>query len=232
MTLSNDTPMKNAPFSCIKLIGTYNEAIPKVNNQMSSDDDDYPEWTRRKRNSPFDKDPFFGDIDRVFREMEKMMEEEFKNFTDKVPKDYIKERKLPDGSTVKEFGPFVYGYSMKIGPDGKPEINQFGNIKKGLTGPQVREEREPLVDVVETSAEIRVVAELPGVEKTDIKLHGTEDSLDISVDTPQNKYYKEVQLPAKVKVREAKSTYKNGVLEVVLPKVETDKPKGEKIDVE
>jgi len=199
---------------------------------MSSDSDDFPEWTRRKRNSPFDKDPFFGDIDKVFREMEKMMEEEFKNFTEKVPKDYIKERKLPDGSTVKEFGPFVYGYSMKIGSDGKPEINEFGNIKKGLKGPQVTEEREPLVDVVETNEEIRVVAELPGVEKTDIKLHGTEDSIDISVDTPQNKYYKEVKLPAKVRVREAKSTYKNGVLEVVLPKVDSDKPKGEKIDVE
>ena len=200
---------------------------------MSSDDEDFPEWTRRRRSSPFDKDPFFGDIDRVFREMEKMMDEEFKNFTEKVPKDYVKERKLPDGSTVKEFGPFVYGYSMKIGPDGKPEINQFGNIKKGQKGlPQVKEEREPLVDVVESDGEIRVVAELPGVEKTDIKLHGTEDSIDISVDTPQNKYYKEVQLPAKVRVREAKSTYKNGVLEIVVPKEEPEKPKGERIDIE
>src|SRR5512145_779634 len=122
---------------------------------MSSDDKDYPEWTRRRR-SPFDRDPFFGDVDRVFREMEKMMDEEFKNFTARVPKDYVQERKLPDGSTVKEFGPFVYGYSMRIGPDGKPEINEFGNIKKGLKGPQVKEEREPLVDVVETNGEVRV----------------------------------------------------------------------------
>jgi HSP20 family protein len=199
---------------------------------MSSDDEDSPEWTKRRRSSPFDKDPFFGDIDRVFREMEKIMDKEFKNFTDKVPKDYIKERKLPDGSTVKEFGPFVYGYSMKIGPDGKPEIQEFGNIKKGLKGtPQVKEEREPLVDVVETNGEIRVVVELPGVEKKDIKLHGTEDSLEISVDTPQYKYGKEVKLPVKVKVKEAKSTYKNGVLEVIIPKEETSKPKGEPINI-
>jgi len=198
---------------------------------MSSDDEDYPEWNKRKR-FPLGKDPFFGDIDRMLREMEKMMEEEFKDFTAKVPKDYVKERKLPDGSTVKEFGPFVYGYSMKIGPDGKPEIREFGNIKKSLKGPQVKEEREPLVDVVETDDEIRVVVELPGVEKSDIKLHGTEDSLEISVDTPQSKYYKEVTLPAKVKVKEAKSSYKNGVLEVVFPKAEAPKkPKGEPIDV-
>jgi len=197
---------------------------------MSSDsDDDYPEWTKRKRA----KDPFFGDIDNMFREMEKMMDEELKNFTDSVPKEYVKERKLPDGSTVKELGPFVYGYSMKIGPDGKPEIQEFGNIKKGLKGaPQVREEREPLVDIVEAEGEMHVVVELPGVEKTDIKLHGTEDSLTISVDTPQYKYYKDVELPAKVRVKEARSTYKNGVLEIVVPKAEPEgKPKGEPIDI-
>ena len=122
---------------------------------------------------------------------------------------------------------------MKIGPDGKPEIQEFGNIKKSLQGtPQVKEEREPLVDIVDMDNEIHVVAELPGVEKTDIKLHGTDDSLTISVDTPQKKYYKDVALPAKVKVEEAKSTYKNGVLEVVLPKVESNNsPKGQPIDI-
>ena len=83
---------------------------------MSSDNDndDFPEWFKKKRSTS--KDPFFGDIDNMFREMEKMMEDEFKNLSNKVPKEYIKERKLPDGSTVKELGPFVYGYSMKMGP--------------------------------------------------------------------------------------------------------------------
>jgi HSP20 family protein len=198
---------------------------------MSSNNDDYPEWFKKRRNSS--KDPFFGEIDDMFREMEKMMDEELKNFTEKVPKEYVKERKLPDGSTVKELGPFVYGYSMKIGPDGKPEIQEFGNLKKGLKGPpEVKEEREPLVDIMETNDDVHVVVELPGVEKTDIKLHGTEDELTISVDTPQYKYFKEVALPVKVKVKEANSTYKNGVLEVVLPKAEVlDKPKGEPIDI-
>ena len=198
---------------------------------MSSNNDDYPEWFKKRRNSS--KDPFFGEIDDMFREMEKMMDEELKNFTEKVPKEYVKERKLPDGSTVKELGPFVYGYSMKIGADGKPEIQEFGNLKKGLKGPpQVKEEREPLVDIMETNDDVHVVVELPGVEKTDIKLHGTEDELTISVDTPQYKYFKEIALPMKVKVKEANSTYKNGVLEVVLPKAEVlGKPKGEPIDI-
>lgn len=194
--------------------------------------EDFPEWFRRRR-YPFFRSWFFEDMDKMFREIEKMMEEEFKTFTSRVPKDYVRERKLPDGTTVREWGPFVYGYSVKIGPDGKPEIHEFGNVKPSRLGPQVKEEREPLVDVIETDGEIHIVAELPGVEKNDIKLHGTEDSLTISVDTPQRKYYKEVTLPAKVKVKEAKTQYKNGVLEITLPKIkEEKKPKGEPISID
>ncbi|MGB9676627.1 MAG: archaeal heat shock protein Hsp20 [Candidatus Bathyarchaeales archaeon] len=195
-------------------------------------DEDFPEWFRRRR-YPFFRGFFFEDIDKMMREMEKMMEEEFKMFTSRIPKDYVRERKLPDGTTVREWGPFVYGYSVKIGPDGKPEIREFGNVKPGRLGPQVKEEREPLVDIIETNGEIHVVAELPGVEKKDIKLHGTEDSLSISVDTPQRKYFKEIALPAKVNVKEAKTEYKNGVLEVKLPKIkEEKKPKGEPIKID
>ena len=195
-------------------------------------DEDFPEWFRRRRFPSFGG-WFFEDIDKMFREMEKMIEEEFKAFTSQVPKDYVRERKLPDGSTIKEWGPFVYGYSIKIGPDGKPEIREFGNVKPSRFGPKVKEEREPLVDIVETDGEVHVVAELPGVEKEDIKLHGTEDTLTITVDTPQRKYHKEVALPAKVNVKEAKTQYKNGVLEVTLPKTKEEKrPKGEPIKIE
>lgn len=194
-------------------------------------EDEFPEWFRRRR-FPF-RGWSFEDMEKMFREMEKMMEEEFKTFTSRIPKDYVRERKLPDGTTVREFGPFVYGYSVKIGPDGKPEIREFGNVKPSRLGPQVKEEREPLVDVIETDGEIHIVAELPGVEKNDIKLHGTEDTLTISVDTPQRKYYKEVSLPAKANVKEARTQYKNGVLEITLPKTkEEKKPKGEPINIE
>lgn len=195
--------------------------------------EDYPDWFKRRRRYPFFKGWFFEDIDKMFREMEKMMEEEFKTFTSRVPKDYVRERKLPNGRTVRELGPFVYGYSVKIGPDGKPEVREFGNVKPSRFGPRVKEEREPLVDIIESDGEVHIVAELPGVEKNDIKLHGTGDTLTISVDTPQRKYYKEVTLPAKVNVKEAKTEYKNGVLEVKLPKIkEEKKPKGEPISLE
>ena len=196
-------------------------------------EDDYPEWFRKRR-SPFFKSLGFDDVDKLFEDMEKKMEEDFKEFTSRIPKDYVRERKLPDGSTSREWGPFVYGHSVKIGPDGKPDIREFGNVKPTPRGlPQVQEEREPLVDIVETTGEIHVVAELPGVDKKDISLSGTDDSLTIAVDSPQRKYYKEVKLPAKVKVKEAKTGYKNGVLEVTFPKLKDEShQKGEPINLD
>jgi HSP20 family protein len=197
-----------------------------------SSDEDLPSWFRKKR-SPFFKNWDFEDVDKIFHEMERMMEDQFKSFTSDVPKDYVRERKLPDGTTTREFGPFVYGYSIKIGPDGKPDIREFGNVKQSRDGPKVQEEREPLVDIIETDGEVQVVAELPGVDKKDIKLHATPDVLTISVNIPQRKYYKEIKLPAKVNVKEAKTDYKNGVLEVKLQKIGNgSKPKGEPISID
>ena len=203
--------------------------------------DDIPEWfKKRRRRNPFFGNWFFGDIDNMMRETEEMMEREFNEFKTKIPEDLKRERKLPDGSTIPEWGPFVYGYSMTIGPDGKPKIREFGNVKPsnnpescGLDQPciDVKKEREPLVDIVDTDGEIKVIVELPGVEKEKIKLSGTEDKLIISVDDPDRKYYKEIDIPSKVAPKKAKTTYKNGVLEVTIPKIE-EKQKKEEIKIE
>ncbi len=192
--------------------------------------EDFPEWFRRRmRRTPFVRNWFFSDL-------EEMLERA------RIPKDLIRERKLSDGSTTHDWGPFVYGYSVTVGPDGKPKIREFGNIKPsrksigfGFTRPDlnIKEEREPLIDVISTDGEIKVVAELPGVEKEDIKLHGTEDTLTISVETPNRKYFKDIKMPSKIDPEKAKTSYKNGVLEVTVPKIEKKKkPSGEQIKIE
>jgi HSP20 family protein len=203
--------------------------------------DDLPEWFKKRKNrNPFFGNWFFGDIEEMMREMEEMMERNFEQFRTRIPEDFKRERKLPDGSTIPEWGPFVYGYSMTIGPDGKPKIREFGNVKPsedkecGFTQPclDVKEEREPLVDIVNTNGEIKIIVELPGVEKEAIKLSGIEDKLTISVETPEHKYFKEIEIPEKVDPKKARTAYKNGVLEVTLPKIEKQKPSGEEIKVE
>ena len=205
--------------------------------------DDMPEWfkKRRKRN-PFFGNWFFGDSEDIMKEMEEMMEREFNQFKTRVPEELKRERRLPDGSSALEWGPFVYGYSMTIGPDGKPKIREFGNVKPsseaetcGFTQPclDVKQERDPLVDIVNTNEDIKVIVELPGVEKEDIKLSGTEAKLTISVEAPERKYFKEIEIPEKVDPKKARTSYKNGVLEVTLPKIEDKKESnGEEIKVE
>jgi len=192
--------------------------------------DEWREWFERRRR----RFPFFGDW--YLRDMEEIIGSEFKELTEKAPRDLVREQTLPDGRRVKQWGPFVYGYSVRIGSDGKPQIKEFGNVKPrtrmGRPHIEVKEQREPLVDILEIDDEVRVVAELPEVEKQDIKLYGTENSLTISVDTPQRKYYKEVQLPSMVDSKLAKSTYKNGVLEITMPKKKEEKPNGELINIE
>jgi HSP20 family protein len=194
-------------------------------------DDDFEKWFRKMRR-PFSRGWFFEDVDEMLRDVEELMNKEIKEFTSRIPKDYVKERKMPDGRTVRELGPFVYGYSMTIGPDGKPVVREFGNVQPSRRGPMIKEEREPLVDVVSTDDEVKVVAELPGVEKKDIKLHALDDTLTISVDTTDRKYYKEIKLPVEVDPRGSKSSYKNGVLEVTLQKTKKRKTKGEPIKIE
>lgn len=146
--------------------------------------DEYERWPRRRRRLfPFCGDWYFEDIDETVRDMEKMMEDMLKEFTERIPKSLIRERKLSEGGTFRELGPFVWGWSMTMGSDGKPVIREFGNLKRSLKlrpwePPfDLKEEKEPLVDVLEENKEIRVLAELPGVEKEDIKLHVTEGFL-------------------------------------------------------
>ncbi len=163
----------------------------------------------------------------MIEEMEKEMAEAFKDMENMMPEDMYRERRLPDGSVRREYGPFVYGYSVKIGPDGKPVIREFGNMKPGLTGEggaplNLTDRREPLVDLIEDDDTVKVLAELPGVEKNEIRLRATDHGLTISVDNPIRKYYKELEFPVEVDERSAKSTYTNGVLEIVFRKRQRD----------
>jgi len=203
---------------------------------MSSDDEFLPDWfrSRRGRRSPF------GWMDRWFSDFDEMFERMFQDMARDMPKDMMKEKKLPDGSTIRQFGPFVYGYSMSAGPDGKPIIQEFGNVKPsrrpgmfGFEQPALEptDSREPMVDVINEAEQVRVVAELPGVEKSDIKTTISEDTLTIKVDTATRKYYKEVPLPTGVDPESSKANYNNGVLEIVLRKLKP-RPKGREIRID
>jgi HSP20 family protein len=198
----------------------------------------YEEWRPRRlrRFWRLPRNWMFEDIDETFRQMQEMMRMEFEDFAEKAPRQLVRERTLPDGTKVREWGPFVYGYTITMGPEGKPKIREFGNIKPsarpGRAALDVKSEREPLTDVNEVDDEVRVTAELPGVEKEDIKLKATSETLTISVDKPEHQYYKKLELPTEVDPKQAKSAYKNGVLTVTIKKRKQEESKGETINVD
>ena len=183
-------------------------------------------------------DNVFKELDEMRREMSRTFSEQFKNIENKVPKDLIKEYDTPEGGKVREVGPIVYGYSMTIGPDGKPNIREFGNIKSPFAGrgyleqPSISSEREPLVDLSSTDKEVKVVVEIPGIKKENIKINAYVNTVEITSDDSERKYHKVIELPTETDIDTAKSTYNNGILEVIFNKKKESKPKGKEIKVE
>ncbi|WP_457549912.1 archaeal heat shock protein Hsp20 [Archaeoglobus sp.] len=174
-------------------------------------------WWRRRRREEWEPFDMFGRefdfIDEIFERMVRDIEELFRRF------------EKGEG----EIKPIIRGFSIRIGPDGKPEIKEFG------TKPEIKEtgveERKPLIDVIETDEEVQVIAEMPGVSKDDIELNATEREIEIKAESENRRYYERVELPCEVIPDSAKARYNNGVLEVIFKKKHPEK-KGKKIKVE
>ena len=184
----------------------------------------------------------FREFEDMRREMERLFEEQFRDIQSTAPKELVREYETPEGGKVKEIGPLVYGYSMTIGPDGKPKVREFGNVRSlggpgGVSAPgatrELRAEREPLADVVTSDKEVKVVVEMPGIDKRDIKVNVYDNSVEIfTIDTSQRKYRRVVELPEETDLETAKSTYRNGILEITFSKKESPKQKGKQINIE
>ena len=114
----------------------------------------------------------------------------------------------------------VYGFSMKMGLDSnqEPRIEPFGNIhrdeKTGET--TVQEMSEPLIDIIEESDHVLVLAEMPGVADEDIHLDLDGDILVLHAEKGSKKYHKEVVLPRSFESKAMERSCHNGILEVKL----------------
>ncbi|MBC7330678.1 Hsp20/alpha crystallin family protein [bacterium] len=114
--------------------------------------------------------------------------------------------------------------------------------------PTRREEFHPLTDIKETENEFIVKMELPGVKPEDVEITLTGDTLTIRGEKKEEErtekenylrvercygaFQRSFTLGTAVKADEVKATYKDGVLEVRVPKAEEAKPKPIKIKVE
>jgi HSP20 family protein len=106
---------------------------------------------------------------------------------------------------------------------------------------------EPAVEMFETGDEVVVRAEMPNVDPANVDITVTQEAVTIKGTVRQEQerkdrsyhrrelrygsYVRTLGLPAEVKGGEAKATYKDGVLEVKIPKAERAKPTSVKVQV-
>lgn len=164
----------------------------------------------------------FDEIERQFAELDDMIDSMFRT----APTQH-------SGNITVE-GPYYYGFAMTVGPDGKPSFREFGNVRPTGRGLVEIGSREPSVDTVldEKGGTFRLIAEMPGIEKKDIKVEATEASVSISAGNNDRKYSTEVPLNHEVDPDSAKVKYTNGVLEVIFRLKKPLKAKGVDVKVE
>jgi HSP20 family protein len=159
-------------------------------------------WDKKKKRGWFD---VFDEFDEKF---DQLVDEMFKSFN-------LEEA---DRESKKKYGPYVYGFSITVSPDGKPEIREFGNVRKTEQGRIISDVREPLIDVMDRGTEVIVIAELPGVKKEDIRLSGRKNELRLSVGSSEVKYERVISIPPNADTQSMSVRYNNGILEIRLKK--------------
>ena len=114
--------------------------------------------------------------------------------------------------------------------------------------PALAGEFSPRVDIYEEGGDIVVKAEMPGMRKEEIHLDVGEDFLTLSGEKKKEEkverkdyhrhersygsFARTYALPADVATEKARATFKEGVLEVRLPKTEEAKRKGKTVPIE
>jgi len=160
---------------------------------------------------------FDSEIDRIFNKMTKSFFE-----IDGIFEEF-------KGSSNSE--PLFYGCTMTVGPDGKPVVQEYGNTKPGQL--PISDTREPIVDTIVDEKEkvVKLIVEMPGVEKTDVKIVVDNKIVDLSAEHGEKKYHVKVPLKHTVDENSAKASYKNGILQLVF-KLVAEKQTGKKVEVE
>ena len=128
-------------------------------------------------------------------------------------------------------GPVFYGCTMTIGPDGKPSVQEYGNVKPDRS--HISDAREAIVDTIVDEKEkvVKLIAEMPGVEKTDVKILFDKNVVDITAEHGEKKYHCKVPLQHKVDENSGKATYKNGILQLIF-KLDIEKQTSKRVEVE
>lgn len=165
----------------------------------------------------------FEDVDKEFADAEEMLNRMFRTVRETKPSDIV--------GTF----PYYYGYQITVGPDGKPKVREFGNVRPSARGLVEQSGiREPLVDskLEEKDNTLTITAEMPGVTKQDIKVKISDDYVTIHAEKGEKKYHTDIPVDVQLDEKSAKATYSNGILELKLKLKAPPKPKETEVQVE
>ncbi len=131
----------------------------------------------------------------------------------------------------------VWGYSAYTGPDGRTHVNEYGNtpglqgqpaprLGAAACGPECAHAEadgaiEPYYDVLDQKGAIRIIVEMPGVEKERIRVQSNGRHVDVKADSEMHSYAARIPVPELVEAKPRKAQYKNGVLEITFAKEES-----------
>jgi HSP20 family molecular chaperone IbpA len=169
-----------------------------------------------------DFDDVFGNFDFFTNGLTKR----FRIEIDKILKE-IKDGKLRGTMETREINePGVKGYVIqgRFGLDDAFEpLEPFKPLKRRplpekpfeVSKDALEETREPLTDILEENDVTRIYVELPGEEEEDIHLNITEEGVEVK----GKHFYKMIELSSvTLDKQRVSSKYKNGVLEITIPK--------------
>lgn len=139
-----------------------------------------------------DEDPF----ERIFKEMMKHFEKLF-----------------GDIEKVEPGKPIVKGFSLTIGPDGKPVFREIGPTRSNV----IPEKKKIEAEIIDEKDKYMLVADLPGVERNSIRLKISNGNL-IVRSFGKRKYYEVFRLPGDASDKIIAYKYNNGVLTVEIEK--------------
>jgi len=170
---------------------------------------------------PDDFQDIFDDVDKMYERFAKKMLKEMKDLEEAV-----KSGKVEGEWDIKPIEePGVKGYVAR----GRFESGSKTEPKTLTLPKEISEEaREPLTDVFQDKDNIKLYIELPGVEKADIQLNVSQGRAEVKA----KNFYKAIDLPSEeVEADKVVANYKNGVLEVTVPKQKKSDPEQTKTTI-
>lgn len=128
----------------------------------------------------------------------------------------------------------------------RDDVDRLFDVFFGNTQDEMDNLWRPAIDIEENNGNLMVRAEIPGMKKEEIKVSVKDDVLTISgerkreeetkdktihrIERSYGQFRRMIRLPAQVDADKVKASYKDGVLNVTLPKPESMKPKQIEID--